>query len=491
MLCGLAAALAGVATAETAAANGVFPAASQLVSAPSDPSQLLLRTTFGLLVSSDSGQSFAWTCEDALGYANTLPSLTLLRDGAVLLGVPDGVRVGTLAGCGFALSAGASTNIVDLSRVASRPASVLALGVDYALRASWVYESSDAGASFTAISEAIPEFIATTIDVAASDADVIYVSGMPAKSGSQGLLLRSSDHGQTFTSNAVPDSDGAAWPYIGAIDPVDANTVYVRLSAVPGHLKVTHDGGRNFQEPLLLDYELLGFALSPDGKTAIASSPASGTFRIDAQSLEVEQVACQGVSCLLWNDAGLFACGEPSRNGFVVGRSLDEGRSYERLLDFGCIKERTDCEATTPVGSLCAAAWPAVAAQLEGFGACDPQAAPSPIVAPCPTGDGGDATAGSTTGGGAGRVGSSTLGGAAGASGVAPHGAGGGNTSGGAPAASGCACQSSRRPPSNRWLAVAALGVWLAQRATRKRRAARRASLPSQTGTRDRAWAQT
>lgn len=445
-----------IAASGTARANSTFPTASQLVAEPGDPSQLALRTTFGVVVSSDDGQSWTWTCEDALGYTNSLPPITVLAGGALVLGVPDGITAGALGACDYAAAAGVDANVLDLTRIPGNATGVLAVAFDYTTYSSQVFESDDAGASFTALSESYPNFVATTIDVAPSDPDVIYVSGMPIASGTLGLLLHSTDHGETFTTHEIPGAEGASWPYIGAVDPADPDKVYVRLASFPGRLKVTDDGGETFTEPLTIDTEMLGFALSPDGKTVVVSSPTSGTFRADTDALDFEKVACQGVSCLMWDSEGLYACGNQSVDGFAVGRSMDEGRSYERVLDFSCVAPREDCDGATPVGATCPSLWPMIQMQLEGFGTCDPNAPPPQASGSC---SGGGGSGGSANSGGT-KAGSTAV-----------DGAGTSGATSSTPGNSGCDCRWTRGGPRAAWLALVSLaGCWVQRRSKRSRR---------------------
>ncbi|HEY0464521.1 MAG TPA: hypothetical protein VGC79_09945, partial [Polyangiaceae bacterium] len=65
-----------------ASANGRYPKADQLAIAPDDPQFLAVRTTFGVLVSHDSGQNWDWICERALGYSGVQdPTLGLMERG--------------------------------------------------------------------------------------------------------------------------------------------------------------------------------------------------------------------------------------------------------------------------------------------------------------------------------------------------------------------------------------------------------------------------
>ena len=103
-----------------------------------------------------------------------------------------------------------------------------------------------------------------------SDPNRIYVSGFSIVSSTSyvGSIARSSDRGATWTVVPIPGSDNAAGPYIGAIDPSDPQTLYVRLEGDSGKLLVSHDGGDGFQTIYTAKGKLLGFALAPDGKTS-------------------------------------------------------------------------------------------------------------------------------------------------------------------------------------------------------------------------------
>lgn len=375
----------GVMTAAPAVAeaNGLFPSASQLVFDPKDPQRMALRTTFGVVSSVDGGKTFAWTCERALHYQNILPAIALPAGGPLVLGIATGVVSGELAACDHALAEGFAGEIADVTTARKIPERVLALDVDYITHTTRVWESNDYGQTFAVLGEPFTSFFGATIDVAPSDPNVIYVSGMPSTPNAQGRLLRSDDHGATFTSYEIPDSTGLRWPYIGAVDPERAERIYVRLSDFPGLLKVSDDGGATFTQVLSIPSEVQAFALSPDGKTVLVSSLFAGTFRADTETLAFEQISCAGVNCLTWNSAGLFACGDQTLNSFLIARSEDEGRTYERMLDVTCLDPIIDCAADTTRGLYCPADWPMIKGQLSILGECNPDAGPPPVLSEC------------------------------------------------------------------------------------------------------------
>src|SRR5437868_6340998 len=78
-----------------ARANGRFPQASQIVFAPGDPHTMVMRTTFGLLVSHDDGASWQWVCEAAigLGTAQEDPCYGVTTAGTIVGGLWQGLAV--------------------------------------------------------------------------------------------------------------------------------------------------------------------------------------------------------------------------------------------------------------------------------------------------------------------------------------------------------------------------------------------------------------
>lgn len=392
-----------------ARANGTFPAVSQLVADPGDAEHLVLRTTFGLLVTRDRGATWDWLCEAGAGYKDLEPPLAVLPGGVILLGLPGGVSRSDATGCHFELAGGIEANVYDLARVPSEMDGAVA--ISGAGTEAQLWRSADGGKTFAPVGDTISDLIPATVDVAATDPDVIYASGL---SGATGALLRSSDGGESFTRFPLPSTMAGRRPFIAAVDPRSPDTVYVRFDVQGSSpLVVTRDGGKSFVTALTTTVSLSGFALSPDGKTVIASNAYDGTFRADADRLEFEKVACSGPTCLSFSDAGLFGCGDQSLNGFVVGRSDDLGATFERVVDLTCVLGPAACDSGTSVGSLCPAAWPDVQNQLGASECSPPDVAPSlgcrdlaGAGAPGTTGDpaaGGEADTGGGPANGGGR----------------------------------------------------------------------------------------
>jgi len=454
---GLAVLALGLFAPAVARANGTFPAVSQLVADPGDPEHLVLRTTFGLLVTRDGGANWDWLCEAGAGYKDVEPPLAVLPGGVILLGVPGGVSRSDAAGCNFELAEGIDANVYDLARVPSEPDSAVAIsgaGTDAQL-----WRTTDGGKTFAAVGDANAGFIPATVDVAATDANVIYASGL---AGTTGAFLRSTDGGKTFASFALPSTMSGRRPFIAAVDPRNADTVYVRFDVQgTSPLAVTHDGGKSFVTPLTTTVSLAGFALSPDGKTVIASNAYDGTFRADADTLVFEKVACSGPTCLSFSEAGLFGCGDQSLDGFIVGRSDDLGATFQRSVDLTCVRGPVTCDSGTSIGSLCPAAWPYVQSQLGATECSPPEVQPNTDCL-------GDAGAGAV-----GTTGGAAAGGKSGTGGGSSGGKGGSAPSNPSTGPSGnCSCRVPGTAPRDNGWAVTLAAV-LVTRLRRRQRARR------------------
>jgi len=344
-------------------ANGAFPAVSQLVNDPSDPAHLVLRSNFGLLTTRDLGQNWDLLCEAGVGYQNVEPPIAVLDDGVAIAALQDGIAYGSKSECAFARGSGIAGYVADVSRVPGSPHEAVAVSVDLDQNTSQVWRTVDTGKTWTSWGTVLRRWIATTLDVG-GNAGTLYVSAVSAGTPLTGSLLYTADAGQTWAQYSIPIAGKLNAPYIAAVAASDANTVYVRLAGTPGQLLVTHDAGQHIEPVLGLNCALDGFALSPDGKLALASSRVDGVWRASTTDLEFTRVSCAKVRCLSWTASGLFACADEFEAGFLVGESPDQGASFLARLHLPCVRGPLNCATTSSVGSVCPAAWPAIAEQL-------------------------------------------------------------------------------------------------------------------------------
>jgi photosystem II stability/assembly factor-like uncharacterized protein len=377
---GVAAAVAST-VAAPARANERFPFGEQLIVAPSDSRTLVLRTTFGLLVTHDGGNNWDWICESAVGYGATDaddPVIAITQGGALIAATDVGLAVSPDTGCSWHFA-----NAVDMADVTvwpQNPHAVLAISSSFEAgdpnAPSPLVATTDDGATWAPYGTSLPSYIhPQTIEVAASDPHRVYVSGLHVTLGfPQGALLVSYDDGHTWTENVIPinafDEEGV---YIGGVDATNADRVYLRVpSAYPGRLVVTDDAGKTSRTVLSTQSPMSGFALSPDGRQVYVGS-ADGVFLAGTAYLDFWTASPTPIFCLAATGGLLYGCSREYDGGFFLGTSTDDGASFTPTFNVPSLRGPLQCAANTATAQ-CASQWPAL---LETF-ATDMIEPPSP-----------------------------------------------------------------------------------------------------------------
>ena len=101
-----------------ALANGRYPAAQQVIEDPRDSNHLIVRATYGLLVTRDAGKSWSLICEQAVGYgSNQDPVLGLFENGNLMAGLFGGLALAPEDGCSWSLAPGGVSDmeIIDVT----------------------------------------------------------------------------------------------------------------------------------------------------------------------------------------------------------------------------------------------------------------------------------------------------------------------------------------------------------------------------------------
>jgi MYXO-CTERM domain-containing protein len=457
-------ALATQASVRDARANGAFPASGQVLVDPADPLRLGARTTYGLVASSDGGASWRWTCEDALAWGDTLhPQLAITPEGTVYGGLGGGMIRGRLGACAWSRVASLEGSaVVDVTQD-PEGRSVATLVRDGETRGE-VWRSDDDAATWSRLGDVLPAKLSPlTVDVASNGR--IYVSGLIEGAPVRGFLAWSDDEGASWGWSRVLDADASKAPYIAAVDPLDPDVVWVRLTAAPGELVVTRDGGATWEIALVLQGFLRAFALSPDGSEILAGGEVDGLLRSPADTLDFERIADVAVRCAQWREGSIDVCGSEAVDGFTVARSTDDARTFQPLYVQRCLLGPEACAADSAVGA-CAEGWPALMAQL-GVEDCDGGGGAGGEGATASSGASGGsvATATSST-----AVGGTGAGDGVGSDGAASDGDAASGTAGEDAAASGgCGCRSTPAPLRER-MAGPAVVVGLVGLALRRRR---------------------
>jgi len=394
-----------VAGAPLARANSRFPESNQLVFSKEDPDLVLLRVTFGLLVSHDRGKTFGWVCEQSIGFSGIEdPMYTVTPSKAIVGSTFQGVTISRDNACGWSFAGGDLENqvFIDLTTNPHDAKNIVVFASSYdkqddagnILFSSRIWETKDEARTFQQLGQAFdPALLGYTLDLTSSDPDRIYVTAVRSPgTAPQGVLLVSKDHGQTWTEESVPLIDGERAVFIAAVDPTNSERVYLRTSNSvdkPTRLilrEAEPDGGVPTQRTLhRASGALMGFALTPDGSKVFIGGPKDGVKVASTQDYAFTQKANIETQCLAYNDGVLWACSN-ERSGFIAGRSTDDGATFEPTLRFCDIGgPLTSCGPGTPTNDRCVPNWPAQKA-LIGCGRLDTGA-----------GDGGLGDAGGTS----------------------------------------------------------------------------------------------
>jgi photosystem II stability/assembly factor-like uncharacterized protein len=341
---GIAAAAIALSIARPASANGRYPAASQIVVSSTGP--LVVRTTYGLLVTRDDGATWSWICEGAMGVpaASAEDPSVALTSGGLVVGLAEGLETSADLGCNFACAGGALAGraIVDLATRPDAPRAVVALSSSYVFddagRASSdtrIWRSEDDGAHWVELGAPLDGAVTvSTIDLAPGDPQRLYVSGTRGYGAALvASLFVSNDEGATWTERPVPiDPSREFGIYIAAVDPSSADRVYLRSTGA-ARLYVTDNAGASFRSLLALVGPMNGFALSADGTSIYAGGPEDGLFAARGGAA-FQKVSGLPVECLAARGPSLWACADPS-SGFEVGVSVDGGAFAPRVVPAG------------------------------------------------------------------------------------------------------------------------------------------------------------
>jgi hypothetical protein len=441
-----------LAVAEPALANGRYPLSNQLVVSPKDATHIAVRATFGLVLSADSGKSWTWVCEAAAQFVNGEdPPLELTADSSLIISSSAVFTTSHDFGCNWDQPEQAA-QIVDADVDRSAPnrvvtATQLFENAKYNLA---LRESLDNGKTWNALGVETEGYVLTDA-IAPSQPTRIYVSTTSLTTGTPSVV-RTDDNGATWHPYVLPLMN-APVPYIAAVDPKNADRVYVRAPTSDNTgdvLLVSENAGKDWKQILKMKGTLAGFALSPDGSQLMVGGPADPVQLASTTDYQFSDVNALNVTCLTWADAGIFACADQATAKFSVGLSKDQGKTFEPAFEPPKLTLQV-CAAGTPVADSCPNGWhglaPIIGADPATPGYSENGGGMSTTAGTGPTSGGGGAAneAGTTTSGGsaAGAVSS------AGKGGISAS--GGGGNPGGAPGtatantSSGCAVTSPAR----------------------------------------------
>lgn len=370
-LCHLAAAaltlavVSGAATPRAARANGAFPDTFSIFAPADHKERIILGTTFGLILSEDGGASWRFLCEEAI--ASLVLRYQLAADGELYAQTIEGVSVSRDLGCTWevAMSEAEGLRVYDFFADPTAPGHLLLLGpAPSSTIAEALYDLSGVGPPRPLLI-APPGRILQSTELAASDPQTIYLTATTSQSPARIFLLRSEDGGATFDEHEVTDQIPGRIPRITTVDPLDRDTLYLRLldaSGGPGdQLAISRDGGRTLEVPLMVPGRMSGFAVTPAGELFVLTRQSA--YRAPAEDRPFEEwMITPHLRALAERDGTFYGAADNFVDGFAVGASDDGGATWAPLIRFETIDDLVTCE---PARTMCKAPWAALQAFLN------------------------------------------------------------------------------------------------------------------------------
>jgi len=388
------AAVALVAGAGLAEANGRFPSSVSVSFRPQDPDDIYVGVTFGLLLSHDDGAGFHWVCEQNIGYEGTFdPKYRIGDNGDIYATTFEGLRVSRDGGCSFETATAGqdpkSPGFLDGIWI-----DALDVGTDGAVwvataesgLANDIYRSTDRANTFRPLGLSSTTVWWKSVAVAPTRPQRAYVSGYQVtQTGPDGGAIPPTVHlhvtddgGESWSEQGIAPFQLGTSPLIlvEEVSPTDPNVVFVRsVRAVPpagDKLYRSTDGGMTFTEVLTTTDTVRGVVMRADGMTVMVATQMGGVHRSTDGGATFTKISdLPEAACIGDRGDALFACGanwEP--DFFALGRSGDAGGTWSRVFRYIEMKGPLSCPVGTVQRDVCEAQlWPAV---REQFGISGP-----------------------------------------------------------------------------------------------------------------------
>jgi photosystem II stability/assembly factor-like uncharacterized protein len=339
-----------------ASANGAFPDEFSVHLPAASPHRIFVGTNFGLVLSEDDGATWHYACEPYVVGAEANAILyQLAPDGAMLAASLGHLTRSADEGCTWTHGGGSVSGLNLTDFFVDPNDAKFVLAIVSGLSGSAIYPSHDGGLTFGAALYTTPSFL-STIEIAASTPGVVYatLSG-PVNDGGPGgpSILRSNDDGATWSSYSLGLSEGTE-ARIAAVDPEDANIVYLRvLTSTTDALVITTDGGKTVSQAVVSTSGtvLSSFLRAGDGSIFVGT-PGGDLYVRRAGETSFTRQSGPRLRCLgqRTGTSRIYACGDGFIDGFNLGYSDDGGQTFKPLLLFSEPQAQAQLVARVPDG---------------------------------------------------------------------------------------------------------------------------------------------
>lgn len=374
-----------------AEANGRPPSTVSIASRRSGR-DLLVATTFGVLLSKDDGCSFQWLCEQSIGYGGTFdPKYAIGDDGTIYATTFEGLRVSRDGGCtfttateGLAASDPGALDGIWVDAIDLAPDGDVWLATAESGRYNDVYRSRDAARTFQPMGLHSAAIWWKSVKISRKDPQRIYVTGYQIAGSAPGggqmpptaHLRRSDDGGATWRAMPLGGVALAATPviHVMAIDPQDPDALYLRsTAAVPpsgDKLYRSADGGATWAEVMSLPEAILGVNVHA-GAVLVAAGVGGAYESRDGGKTFAAVAGAPNLACIdERGDGSILACGANWEPDFFAAASSRDGRDWKKLVRFADMTGPLACPDGTVQRDTCELSmWPSL---REQFGATGP-----------------------------------------------------------------------------------------------------------------------
>lgn len=356
----------------TSPAFAQLPNPVTVLTAPGNAEHVVLATDRWGFFERRPGSRWSFTCSEAFGGDTFSPqrkAVAMLPGGEALVASQSHglFRSAAETSCTTTwLPVFLDSSVNDVTVTGDGRAHVLVVPFRNDQRENRVWSSSDGARTFTAHGTSLRKgFVGSALRVAPSDAGRLYVAGVELGDASVSpTLARSTDGGATWTYLPLP---ATAPMRIAGIHPTDPETIVTWLDVMdvlgepPARdvLWLSTDGGVQWSMLHEGEGDLPGFAFSPDGIRAVLAGPKDGLWSADVADMKArgsaafEKILDGELYGLHWIEDGLYAGGNPYRpGGFLLGKSVDGGRTFTSLLN-KCEAFPEDCGASSTTYASC------------------------------------------------------------------------------------------------------------------------------------------
>jgi hypothetical protein len=333
-----------------------------------EPSHIVVGTRLGgYFVTRDAGATWSWMCEAGVGYDDeeVYPG-ALLTGGMLVISTGFGGVAVSADGCGWSpWLPSAQPFVADIRTQPGSATVVLALEArgegDAFVNQLW--RSSDNAQTWQELGAPFaPDALASSFAI--SDEQELYV-GVSGPAGTD--LLRSANAALDWQRATLTTEPGVTARVIGARGAPGSAHVFVVADYTQGEgttssgdrALLSIDGGQTFSPMLEAAGDLSSWALSADGARLAVGGHNDGIYLLNDASRAspgavMTLVTSRRVHALAWSAQGqLYAAGHEASDGFSVGVSEDEGRTFRGVFALCQVQGPLDCAADTTVGMEC------------------------------------------------------------------------------------------------------------------------------------------